>query len=172
MLPGKLLFDNFLDDMEPRSFNKMMCDVYEEDNDYIIEVDVPGFEKENIKTFEIVFNNCFEADGYGICGSRGWFPEKESDKAIVNREAGRLRTSLWSAVNKGLEPIVFMHYPPVLNGEAIEPIFSVLKEFNIGTVYHGHIHGSGLNNSPKEYENITFKLISCDCIDFTPYYIK
>jgi len=49
MLPGKLLFDNFLDDMEPRSFNKMMCDVYEEDNDYIIEVDVPGFEKENIK---------------------------------------------------------------------------------------------------------------------------
>ncbi len=130
------------------------------------------FEKENIKTIEIVFNNCYEAMGYGICGSRGWFPEKESDKAIVSREAGRLKASIESAINKGLEPIVFMHYPPVLNGAAIEPIFSVLKEYGITIVYHGHIHGSGLNNSPKEHENVTFKLISCDCIDFTPYFIK
>ena len=130
------------------------------------------FLKEKIQTIEIVFNNCYQIGEYAICGSRGWFAEKESDKAIVNREAGRLKTSIESAINKNLEPIVFMHYPPVLNGEAVEPIFSVLEQFGINKVYHGHIHGSGLNNSPKEHNGIAFKLISCDCIDFTPYLIK
>ncbi len=53
MLPSRIFFDNFLDDMEhemePKKLNKMMrCDIYEENNMYHIVVDVPGFKKEDI----------------------------------------------------------------------------------------------------------------------------
>ena len=47
----------------------------------------------------------------------------------------------------------------------------VLKKHNIKTVYHGHSHGSGLHKSVSEYEGISLKLVSCDCIDFTPFRI-
>ena len=49
MLPSRLLFDDFLDDFRPMSASKnMMCDIYEEDGVYHIEVDAPGFKKDNI----------------------------------------------------------------------------------------------------------------------------
>ena len=49
MLPSRLFFDNFLDDLEPKKMDKMMkCDIYEEDGKYIIEMDVPGMKKEDI----------------------------------------------------------------------------------------------------------------------------
>ena len=65
----------------------------------------------------------------------------------------------------------FLHYPPVYNGEVCEEIFEVIKNHNIKKVYHGHIHGAGLNNATKEYDGVEFKLISCDCVDFTPVFI-
>ena len=49
MLPNRIFFDNFLEDLEPRKFDKMMkCDIYEEDDVYHIVMDVPGFKKEDI----------------------------------------------------------------------------------------------------------------------------
>ena len=49
MLPNRISFDNFLEDLEPRKFDKMMkCDIYEEDDVYHIIMDVPGFKKEDI----------------------------------------------------------------------------------------------------------------------------
>lgn len=50
MLPSRIFFDNFLDDIEPKKFDKMMkCDIYEENNMYHIVMDAPGFKKEDIK---------------------------------------------------------------------------------------------------------------------------
>ena len=49
MLPSRIFFDSFLDDMEPKKFDKMMkCDVYEEDGMYHILMDAPGFSKKDI----------------------------------------------------------------------------------------------------------------------------
>jgi len=49
MLPNRIFFDNFLEDLEPRKIDKMMkCDIYEEDDVYHIVMDVPGFKKEDI----------------------------------------------------------------------------------------------------------------------------
>ena len=50
MLPSKIFFDNFFDDFEPpKKFDKIMkCDIFEEDGKYILEIDVPGFKKEDI----------------------------------------------------------------------------------------------------------------------------
>lgn len=50
MLPSRIFFDNFLDDIEPRKLDKMMkCDIYEEDNVYHIVMDVPGISKEDME---------------------------------------------------------------------------------------------------------------------------
>ena len=50
MLPSRIFFDNFLDDIDSKKFDKMMkCDLYEEDNLYHVLVEVPGFKKEDIK---------------------------------------------------------------------------------------------------------------------------
>jgi HSP20 family protein len=46
MLPSRIFFDNFLDDIKEN--DKMKCDIYEKDNIYHIEADIPGFNKEDI----------------------------------------------------------------------------------------------------------------------------
>lgn len=129
-------------------------------------------EKIGIKSVEFLFNNCIEAEGKGICGSRGWFFDRpEAEKKIILREAGRLEASISAAVERCLEPIVFLHYPPVYENSKCDEILDVLKKYEIKTVYHGHIHGSGLHRAVPECDGISFKLVSCDCMDFTPYRI-
>lgn len=48
MLPSRKyyldsIFDNFMDNAI--SFDVMKCDIYEEDNNYYIEADIPGYKK-------------------------------------------------------------------------------------------------------------------------------
>ncbi len=126
------------------------------------------FEENNINSVDIVFNNCAIADGYSIAGTRGWFYDDKSSKKVLLREAGRLDKSLSEAEKTGLPILTFLHYPPVYSDSVCEEIFEVLKSHNVKTVYYGHIHGLGYINAVKEYEGVKFKLISCDCIDFTP----
>ena len=127
----------------------------------------------NFTTIIPVFNNGYIVGDSCICGTRGWFFDSpESEEKVVLREAGRLKTSLDFAVSNKKEPIVFLHYPPVYDGRVCEPIFNVIKEYNITTVYHGHIHGAGCNNAQKNYDGVEFKLLSADCVDFTPFFIK
>ncbi len=126
------------------------------------------FEENSIKSVDIIYNNCAIAEGFAIAGTRGWFYDDKSSKKVLLREAGRLEKSLSEAENTGLPILTFLHYPPVYSDSVCEEIFEVLKKHNVKTVYYGHIHGLGYINAVKEYEGINFKLISCDCIDFTP----
>lgn len=126
------------------------------------------FIKENIKSVDIVFNNCYEVGDYAICGTRGWIKEKAEEEKIVLREAARLETSIKSALQLGKKPIVFLHYPPVYADGVSGEIIEVLKKYSIDTVYHGHIHGAKRNFTQK-YEGISFVLLSCDAINFTPF---
>ncbi len=129
------------------------------------------FQKNEIKSVSVLFNNTIIAEGHAISGTRGWFYDDKADKKIIAREVGRLEKSLSDAEKTGLPILAFLHYPPVYNGEICQEIFDVIKKHNIKTVYHGHIHGAGLNNATKEYDGVSFKLISCDCVDFTPVFI-
>lgn len=47
MLPSRMFFDNFLSDFEKE--NKMKCDIFEKDDKVFIELDVPGYDKKDIK---------------------------------------------------------------------------------------------------------------------------
>ena len=126
------------------------------------------FENENITDCEILFNNSIIADGYAIAGTRGWFYDNSGSQKVLLREAGRLETSIKSALSSGLPVLVFLHYPPVYGDYACREILDVHQKYNIKDVYHGHIHGAGFNNAVKEFEGINFHLISCDCTEFTP----
>lgn len=127
----------------------------------------------NLTTIDFVFNSAIVVEGYAVCGTRGWFfDDSSSDKKVILREAGRLRTSIDEALKTGYEPLVFLHYPPVYGEQVCDEIFSVLKEKNVKKVYYGHIHGGGRNNIVKEYDGISFKLVSSDCIDFVPFCIS
>ena len=50
MLPRKFYFDDFVDSlMESDKASMMNCDIYEKEGNYIVEMDLPGFNKEDIK---------------------------------------------------------------------------------------------------------------------------
>lgn len=122
-------------------------------------------------TISILHNNAFSADGISICGSRGWFYDAESDedKKVLMREVGRIDTSIRLARETGLEPVVFLHYPPLhVNAECGE-ILEVLIKNDIKRCFYGHIHGK---SSKKAFEGerygIKFKLISADYLKFNP----
>lgn len=129
------------------------------------------FSKNGINSVDIVFNNYAVAEGYAIAGTRGWFYDDKESKKVLLREAGRLETSLCEAEKSGLPIITFLHYPPVFSDMVCNEIFEVLKRHSIEKIYYGHIHGSGALYAVKEYEGIKMQLISCDCIDFTPFFI-
>lgn len=129
------------------------------------------WQNNNINSVDIVYNNCAVADGFAVAGTRGWINEGQDSKKILLREAARLDTSVKAAEKTGLPILVFLHYPPVCADSVSTEILDVLKSHNIKNVYYGHIHGSGVYNSVKEYDGIKLTLISCDCIEFTPLFI-
>ena len=129
------------------------------------------WQQNNINSVDIVYNNCAIADGFAIAGTRGWFYDDTGSKKVLLREAGRLDASLKESEKTGLPILVFLHYPPVYGDSVCNEILNVLKAHNVTQVYYGHIHGAGFHNAVKEYDGIDLHLISCDCIEFTPYFI-
>ena len=126
------------------------------------------FMENGFYSVDIIYNNCAVCEGKAIAGTRGWFYDDTSNKKVLAREAGRLEASINEAEKSGLPISVFLHYPPVYGDMVCEEIFGIIKKHGIKTVYHGHIHGAGFNKVVKEYDGVEFRLISCDCVDFTP----
>ncbi len=124
-------------------------------------------------TIKILHNNCYSDGKIAICGTRGWIYDGtgERDQKVILREAGRLETSIKTAVESGTTPIVFLHYPPVYAEYTCEEILAVLHKYDIKQVYYGHIHGKGIFNAVNEYDDIKLKLIACDGVDFTPVFV-
>ena len=107
------------------------------------------FKEKGFSSLGILFNSAETVGDVSICGTRGWFYDAESDadKKILNREVGRLNTSIALAKATGKEPVVFLHYPPVYGGMECQEILQVLLEQDIKQCYYGHIHGCLLYTS-------------------------
>ena len=83
MLPSRIFFDDFFDDMDkPKRFENslMKCDIFEKDGKFNIEMDVPGFKKDDIK-MEL-------ADGYLTISAEKKEESKEENegKNYIRRE--------------------------------------------------------------------------------------
>ncbi len=132
------------------------------------------FVQQGFSTLRLVHNNAVPVGDVCVCGTRGWFfDDLSSDKKVILREAGRLETSIVAAEQTGLEPVVFLHYPPVYGDQVCDEILSVLKRHAIKRVYYGHIHGAAVYRAVNGiYDGIRFRLVSCDCVGFTPVLVE
>lgn len=131
-------------------------------------------EENNFDTVNILHNNCYSDGNLALCGTRGWLYDStgEKDQKIILREAGRLEISVKKALDAGVSPIVFLHYPPAYSEFVCKEIIEVLQKYQLNTVYYGHIHGLGVYNIIDSYDGIKMRLTACDGINFTPMFIS
>lgn len=133
-------------------------------------LDAQGFD-----TLSFIHNSAEVCGNFAVCGTRGWFfdAEPDADKKVLMREVGRLNTSIEAAKATGKEPVVFLHYPPVVNGAECTELMDVLRTHQITRCYYGHLHGPSIRRAVQEkIDGIEFKLISCDAVNFTPVLVR
>ncbi|MDE6035487.1 MAG: metallophosphoesterase [Ruminococcus sp.] len=127
---------------------------------------------EGCSSIKILHNNHYRYGDYGICGTRGWVSihGETQDEKVLKREVQRLETSIKSAVTEGLQPIVFLHYPPVFATNFNYDILDVLYRYDIKDCYYGHIHGKSAHELciRNTYDGINFHLIAGDYLQFIP----
>lgn len=130
------------------------------------------FEERGLTSLNILHNNHYAYEGFGICGSRGWINENgdAADLKVLLREAQRLDVSIRSAEQEGLTPVVFLHYPPVYAGTSNEPMLAVLREHGIRWCFYGHLHGkkTHANAVTGKRAGINYRLIAADYLKFDP----
>ncbi len=133
-------------------------------------------EERGFSSLRIVHNDAVAVDGtMAVCGSRGWFfdAEEDADKKVLLREAGRLRTSIQAAKATGLEPVVFLHYPPLYADQVCPEILDVLKNEGIDRCFYGHVHSAGIRLAVEGvHDGIDFRLISADGLQFCPILVR
>lgn len=125
-------------------------------------------------SMNFIQNNFFAYREHAICGTRGWtcpnsYNFTDHDKKIYLREANRLEMSLKSASQQNYDKIiVMMHYPPT--NDKLEPsLFTeILEKYKVGQVIYGHLHGEASYNFGLKgvFNEIDYKLVSCDYVDF------
>jgi hypothetical protein len=120
-------------------------------------------------------NNFFAAEGWGICGSRGWLTPADpcfrpEDEAIYQREVARTRLSLQAAQKSGCDQLLLvMHFPPVYLDEAANGFTDLLEEFAVKLCVFGHIHGDAAHMAPQgQIKGVACHLVACDALDFKP----
>ncbi len=121
-------------------------------------------------------NTCYVAEGWHICGCRGWIcPEDpdftQHDDKIYKRELLRLRMSLDAAVKAGAERILAMlHYPPTCGGLEKSGFTEVFKEYGVKQVIYGHLHGpeGQMKCLRGLHDGTLYRLVACDYVGCKP----
>ncbi|NMC31016.1 MAG: metallophosphoesterase [Veillonellaceae bacterium] len=131
--------------------------------------------QESPASLYFLHNNFFRAEGWGICGSRGWLTPcdpffKPEDEPVYRREVSRLRTSLVAAHAGGCNRIIVMlHYPPIYLEECDNGFTDLLAEYEVEYCVFGHIHGDGAHMAPRgQIKSAACHLVACDAINFEP----
>lgn len=127
-----------------------------------------------LKSLNFIQNNSISFGDTSYCGTRGWAFSGDmdltaADEKIYKRELLRLEMSLQFAENKRI--VTLLHYPPFgKTGEKSE-IVDLLEKYQVEKCVYGHIHNSFHSRSFIDgiYNNIEYKLVSCDYLDFKLY---
>ncbi|MBR3942604.1 MAG: metallophosphoesterase [Clostridia bacterium] len=126
-------------------------------------------ELHKFETVRFVYNSAFLAENKAICATKGF--EKETEDRLKARELIRMENSLKEGQKlNGDAMVAMLHYPPFYkNGEPIEGMISLLKQYGVHTCVYGHIHNKGHKVPLDEtMDGIRFKLVSCDQVNFCP----
>ena len=128
------------------------------------------FEEKEIKSLEMLHNNCIFYGDYAVCGTRGWFFEEEQkphNVKVLNREVMRLETSLKAA--EGRPILCFLHYPPLYQGYQCPEILAMLDKYPVEKCCYGHLHGPAIKRRIEGMRGKTeLSLISADYLGFVP----
>lgn len=79
LIPRGFYLDDIFDDLAVSKHNDMKCDIYEKDNKYHIEMDIPGFDKKDIN---IECNNGYVT----ITAEKTTENNEDEDKKFIRRE--------------------------------------------------------------------------------------
>ena len=144
-------------------------------------------EENKFSNIDFVYNNSYLFEDRIIVGTRGWaLNDTENGIKMKHREEERLKISLKSGVESfgDKEIICLMHYPPIVKEEdnvdkkidtklKISNYVQIMKEYNVKTCLYGHLHGESHNEAFEGIiEDIKFKLVSCDYLNFNLYKVK
>ena len=128
------------------------------------------FEEREIRTLDILHNNCIFYGDYAVCGTRGWFFEEDQkphNAKVLSREIGRLEASLQAAGDKPI--LCFLHYPPMYQGYECPEILATLEKYHVKQCCYGHLHGPTIRRRMEGPRNGTeYSLISADYLGFIP----
>lgn len=142
------------------------------------------FDEHQIKNISFLYNNAFVAEGFTICGSRGWFNDSSSSphgidyQKIIAREAMRIELSISEGKKLNIrdgrdrEILLFLHFPPIFGSYCCNEIIDVLKKHDIKRCYYGHIHNVFDIAPSFTYEGIDFTITSADYLNFFPLKIE
>lgn len=139
-----------------------------------------GMQKMNSMFESITFvqNTAFAAEGYYICGSRGWSCPgsdefKEQDERIYKRELLRLDMSFEEAVD-AKKIIGVLHFPPSKDNVSGSGFTQSFEKIGAETVVYGHLHGveSYKNGLQGNFNGVFYRLVSFDYINGQPVLIK
>ena len=136
------------------------------------------FAENAIETIDFLHNSCYFYNGAALCGTRGWFYDKNDpaagDDKIFKRELIRLEASLKAAVDQGAREIdCFLHYPPVFAGTEVPQITEILSRYPVKRVFYGHLHGESLRGAFSGMRNgIYYTVVSADALGFRPIQIR
>ena len=132
-----------------------------------------------------VQNDCFAAEDFIVCGTRGWLtPDnddfKEADEKIYRRELMRMKSSLDAGkklideMGSNVELIAVMHFPPVSKVASFSGFQQLFEDYGIKHVIYGHIHGEdGFKNTIRgSHHGVEYDLISCDFLNCIPKLIE
>ena len=126
----------------------------------------------NMNNIDFLYNNSYEFEDKIIAGTRGCniIDESEEDEKIKKRELIRLELSLNDGITKyGKDKpiIVCMHYPPIVKDNINNEFTNLLEKYNVTKCIYGHLHGkSQINAVEGNFNNIEYKMVSCDYTNF------
>lgn len=129
-------------------------------------------EENGFAGMDLLNNNFFEYEGWGICGTRGWYFEEqrssEHDEKVFRRELIRLEASLRAAGD--LPKMVFLHYPPRNKIYECPEILELLHKYEVRRCFYGHLHGPSHKLAMEGmWDGIEYRLLAADYISFRPY---
>lgn len=119
-----------------------------------------------------VQNNAVRIGDLLVCGSRLWNlgAGGEHDKAMINREAVRLRLALEDARRQrkeGDKLVVAVHYPPFDASFADSLYTDIIAEYDADAVVYGHLHGKDVRVKRLINKNgVNYYLTSCDLVGY------
>lgn len=132
------------------------------------------------ESIHFVQNTAYEAEGWFLCGSRGWLcPGSEGftiqDEKIYKRELLRLKMSLEDAQKRGGNRIIgVLHFPPSASDRRGSEFTRMFEAAGVSQVVYGHLHGADAYKKGLKglYNGIEYRLVSLDYLDCVPVRIK